>query len=49
MIVSPIQGYLQDENKLLFPKSMFPQSSVYKAGWAAGFLGKPFKAHNTRD
>lgn len=38
-----------ESNKLLFPKSMFPQSSVYKAGWAAGFLGQPFKGHHTQD
>jgi hypothetical protein len=31
--------------KLLFPKSMFPQSDAYKGGWAAGFLGQPFKGH----
>ncbi|MGA9153895.1 MAG: hypothetical protein WBZ36_25225, partial [Candidatus Nitrosopolaris sp.] len=40
-------GY--EENKLLFPKSMFAQSDVYKAGWAAGFLRQPFEGHHTRD
>jgi hypothetical protein len=35
--------------KLLFPKSMFPQSDAYKGGWAAGFLGQPFKGHHTQD
>ncbi|MGC2571928.1 MAG: hypothetical protein WA364_10500 [Candidatus Nitrosopolaris sp.] len=49
MIVSPIQGFLQNENKLLFSKSMFPQSDAYKTGWAAGFLSQPFKGHHTRD
>jgi len=43
-IVSPIHisGSLQKEisQKLLFPKSMFPQSDAYKTGWAAGFLGQ---------
>lgn len=28
---------------------MFPQSSAYKVGWAAGFLGQPFKGQHTRD
>lgn len=25
-------------NKLLFPKSMFPESDSYKSGFSAGFL-----------
>jgi hypothetical protein len=49
MIVSPIHVFGLEENKLLFPKSMFPQSDAYKTGWAAGFLGQPFKGHHTRD
>jgi|SRR5215469_5037587 len=28
---------------------MFPQSDAYKTGWAAGYLGQPFKGHHTRD
>jgi hypothetical protein len=36
-------------NKLLFPKSMFPQSDMYKSGWSAGFLGQPFKGQHERD
>ena len=47
LLVSPIQGL--EENKLLFPRSMFPQSDAYKTGWAAGFLGQPFKGDHTRD
>ena len=47
LTVSPIQGLVA--NKLLFPKSMFPQSDAYKGGWAAGFLGQPFKGRHTRD
>jgi hypothetical protein len=47
LIVSPIQGL--EKNKLLFPKSMFPQSDAYKTGWATGFLGQPFKGHHTQD
>src|SRR5215467_11953668 len=31
--------HAERENKLLFPKSIFPQSDAYKTGWAAGFLG----------
>jgi hypothetical protein len=45
-IVSPIQGL--EKNKLLFPKSMFPQSDAYKTGWATGFLGQPFIQSYTR-
>jgi len=40
LIVSPIHVSGLEENKLLFPKSMFPQSDAYKTGWAAGFLGQ---------
>jgi len=41
--------HAERENKLLFPKSIFPQSDAYKTGWAAGFLGQPFNGHHTQD
>jgi hypothetical protein len=40
---------LTTTNKLLFPKSLFPESDVYKKGWSDGFLGQPFKGQHTRD
>jgi hypothetical protein len=49
LIMSPIISHIFATNKLLFPKSMFPESSMYKMGWAAGFLGQPFKGQHTRD
>lgn len=50
LLTVPIHIFgLQTENKLLFPKSMFPQSDAYKAGWTAGFLDQPLKGHHTND
>jgi hypothetical protein len=49
ILTSIISVNATESNKLLFPKSMFPQSDVYKLGWSAGFLDQPFLGHHTRD
>lgn len=46
MLILLLPSYIFATNKLLFPKSMFPESSAYKAGWSAGFLHQKFKGHH---
>jgi hypothetical protein len=50
VVLAPILSVNATEsNKLLFPKSMFPESDTYKAGFTAGFLDQPFLGHHEKD
>jgi hypothetical protein len=51
VVLAPILSiaHAAESNKLLFPKSMFPESDSYKFGVTAGFLHQPFKGEHEGD
>jgi hypothetical protein len=49
VVLAPTLAMATESNKLLFPKSMFPESDRYKSGFSQGFLGQPFLGHHTQD